>query len=308
MKVYFVYDGEGDASGNIVSKRLEREAYKVKITLPAKWVAGPCLKLLTYFCDTYNKKFPDAPLAADEMALKIGAVELALDQAVEGNVAEYNDVLIVHKASVALEAVPEGSLKCSNFGCGKHFLPADNGDAACAHHAKGPIFHDTAKFWSCCPDRKAQDWADFEAIPPCVTGPHSTENNGAAFVTASAEVDNVPMTGEQLAAMQATQAVEQRAAADAPQRNGAREFEEAVHQNSSQPTQDIVDGKATCRNYGCQQEFAVADNGDASCTFHKGGPVFHDTYKYWKCCADKKQIEFDDFVKVPGCTTGPHKL
>jgi hypothetical protein len=35
--------------------------------------------------------------------------------------------------------------------------------------------------------------------------------------------------------------------------------------------------------------------------------VFWDTYKYWKCCPDRKHMDFDDFAKVEGCTTGPHK-
>lgn len=32
------------------------------------------------------------------------------------------------------------------------------------------MFHETAKFWSCCPQKKAYDWDDFQNIPGCCTG------------------------------------------------------------------------------------------------------------------------------------------
>lgn len=38
------------------------------------------------------------------------------------------------------------------------------------YHAKPPVFHETAKFWSCCPDKKAYDWETFQEIPGCLTG------------------------------------------------------------------------------------------------------------------------------------------
>ena len=72
--------------------------------------------------------------------------------------------------------------------------------------------------------------------------------------------------------------------------------------------QPIVDGRAKCRNFGCQKEFVVTENSDTSCRYHAEGPVFWDTYKYWKCCPDKKKAEFDDFVSIPGCVVGPHRL
>lgn len=302
VKVYFVYDGEGDAP--IAGSRLGREAYKAKITLPDGWMSGPCEKLRSFFTSTYNKKFADKALVEDDLTLHVGPVALPMDGIVSNFVSEYNDILVRHKPPVSeVAAAPEGSLVCGNFGCGKRFLPDENNDGACEHHAKGPVFHDTFKYWGCCPDQRALDWEEFEKIPKCSKGAHVVSDRPVSF--ASAPVENTALSTDQLAAMQAQQAQAAPAGDDKP-RTGPREFEEAVH--AKQAPQQVVDGKAKCRNYACQQPFVVADNNDAACVHHTGGPVFHDTYKYWACCPDKKCIEFDDFVKVPGCATGPHKL
>ena len=303
MKVYFQYDGE-PPSTDIVGGPLQREPYKVKITIPEKWQAGPCSQLLTFFVSTYNKKFADKALVESALLLKVGGVILPLGEEVQRHVREYNDIMILHQVvdKNALQR-PEGSVLCTNFGCGKYFVPHDNTEAACAHHKQAPVFHDTHKYWSCCPEHKALDWEEFEAIPPCVTGPHSTANKAVTFK--SEEIKSVALTEAQKAAMDAGASTTV-TYPDGPRRTGPREFEGATAAQSG--PQQIVDGKATCRNFGCQQVFLVADNHDSACTYHAEGPVFWDTYKYWKCCPDKKKAEFDDFVLIPGCATGPHKL
>ena len=45
---------------------------------------------------------------------------------------------------------------------------------------------------------------------------------------------------------------------------------------------------------------------ELSVRYHKGSPVFHDGEKYWSCCPQKKCIDFESFMKVPGCVTGKH--
>ena len=45
---------------------------------------------------------------------------------------------------------------------------------------------------------------------------------------------------------------------------------------------------------------------ELSIRYHKGSPVFHDGEKYWSCCPQKKCIDFESFMKVPGCVTGKH--
>ncbi|KAI8621665.1 HSP20-like chaperone [Chytriomyces sp. MP71] len=60
-----------------------------------------------------------------------------------------------------------------------------------------------------------------------------------------------------------------------------------------------------CANKGCNQKFDPSENGPTSCEHHPGAPVFHDALKGWSCC-EKRVMDFDDFIKIPGCTLGPH--
>jgi hypothetical protein len=303
VKVYFNYDGEGPQGVEILGQRLGREEYKAKITLPDSWMAGPVERLLTFFVQTYNKKFPDKPLSVDEMKLVIGDVELPVGGIASQFVQEHNDILVLHRPRpVEVAAGPPGSLVCGNFGCGKRFMPAENSDTACHHHAKGPVFHDTAKYWGCCPSHKALDWEQFEAIPRCVIGPHAVSDRAVTFQSPNS-ITNTALSADQVAAMSPPAAM---MTDDGPRRTGPREFEGAAAV-ASEPGPIAEDGTARCRNFGCQQRFVVADNSDTACRFHAAGPVFWDTYKYWKCCPDRKHMDFDDFAKVEGCTTGPHK-
>ena len=41
------------------------------------------------------------------------------------------------------------------------------------------------------------------------------------------------------------------------------------------------------------------------CLHHSGGPIFHEGLKGWACC-QKRVVDFDEFMKIPGCTTGTH--
>jgi hypothetical protein len=41
-------------------------------------------------------------------------------------------------------------------------------------------------------------------------------------------------------------------------------------------------------------------------SYHKAAPVFHDAGKFWACCPDKVKYDFDAFLKIPGCMSGPH--
>lgn len=39
--------------------------------------------------------------------------------------------------------------------------------------------------------------------------------------------------------------------------------------------------------------------------FHPGDILFHEGLKGWKCC-QKREIDFNDALKIPGCATGRH--
>ncbi|KAJ7043183.1 hypothetical protein C8F04DRAFT_1073915 [Mycena alexandri] len=57
-----------------------------------------------------------------------------------------------------------------------------------------------------------------------------------------------------------------------------------------------------CTRKGCGREFS--EDGAESCTFHPGAPVFHEGLKSWSCCSEvyKPVLDFDEFMKIPGCT------
>ncbi|KAI0636793.1 chord-domain-containing protein [Trametes polyzona] len=63
-----------------------------------------------------------------------------------------------------------------------------------------------------------------------------------------------------------------------------------------------------CTHKGCGQDFNPENNGPESCTYHPGAPVFHEGSKSWSCCSDvnKPVLDFDDFMKIQGCTKGQH--
>ncbi|KAI9275463.1 chord-domain-containing protein [Phascolomyces articulosus] len=60
-----------------------------------------------------------------------------------------------------------------------------------------------------------------------------------------------------------------------------------------------------CTHKGCSKDFEEQDNKDNACQFHPGAPVFHEGLKGWSCC-EKRVIEFDEFLNLPGCTFGRH--
>ncbi|KAG5480447.1 hypothetical protein LSCM4_06214 [Leishmania orientalis] len=296
MRVYCIYDGKnvkGDLVNNVA------EPFKLKIDIPASWQQGPCERLLSFFLKTLRTK-RDIDVAAEDVIMMCSGVDLKLQDSLANCISNYNDIYVLHKAAGKVEETHEGELRCTNFGCNQHYREEENTDTSCHHHSKGPVFHDLEKYWGCCEDRKAFDWESFEQIPRCCVGRHSTANK--PFVFPKEEVHNIPLTASQAAYASASPS----AMYDGKRVTGPREFEGAAVVQTE--PQRIVDGKARCRNYGCAKEFVVAENTNSSCRYHRDGPVFWDTYKYWKCCPGKKCLEFDDFVKVPGCCEGAHRL
>jgi hypothetical protein len=167
----------------------------LKITLPKSWKTGPTSQLLTQFIESYNgnASFADNQLQESEMHLCIrqaaGTFEktelapLASNAVVLEAILDRADVYICHGPSFTLEdkaaEVAEelrkkqeelaATVACTHFGCKKRF-PAGGPYPECQYHVHPPVFHETAKFWSCCPNKKAYDWDDFQNIPGCETG------------------------------------------------------------------------------------------------------------------------------------------
>jgi len=287
MKVYLNHEAK-HAKG-------EAPEFKVKTTLPKGWLDGPVEKVIAFFCKQYNAKNPDHALDPEKMQLQNkNDVVLPSSGKVSDHISEYNDLFIVHKPEVVVTKVdrPEGSVQCKNLGCNTWYVEEMNSDTACHYHSGAPVFHDLAKFWSCCEGTKAMDWEEFQAIPACCVGRHCNESKVELFKPSSMPMPTAqPLTEAEIREAEAAAAP----AAPAP-----------VVEDKPGP---IIDGMARCRNRGCTvDKFVVAENHDEACHYHELAPVFHDTAKYWACCPKKKCFDWDDFMKVPTCKVGPHKV
>lgn len=56
------------------------------------------------------------------------------------------------------------------------------------------------------------------------------------------------------------------------------------------------------------EQYDPSNNSAADCRFHPGSPLFHEGLKSYTCCKDtnKPVDSFEDFLKIPGCTSGSH--
>lgn len=62
-----------------------------------------------------------------------------------------------------------------------------------------------------------------------------------------------------------------------------------------------------CKNRGCEKSFDPKENTADSCLYHPAGPIFHEGMKGWSCCS-KRVVDFNDFLKIEGCTRGMHSI
>jgi hypothetical protein len=324
LRAYLTFD-EASSCALRPEAKCGRPTLRHKVILAKAEQAGQCAVLLERFCAAYNAQagVPDAHrLDAADLHLRVGTTVVQANfTPVTNYVADYNDVAVAFSAPPPPVAQHEpGSVPCTNFGCGKRFVPGrDDVAATCEHHAGRPVFHDTYKYWSCCPEKRSMEFEEFERVPPCARGVHRHDLISSAVAVSggggSATVDRKPLTEDEVRALDAKVKGPAAAAAaaapalplgpDAAPVRGPREFSAAGSAAPAAAAPD-ADGKFRCRRHGCGKKFAPADNAPDACRYHKAGPVFHDTYKYWSCCPDKKHAEFDEFAAVPGCAVAEH--
>jgi hypothetical protein len=166
----------------------------LKITLPKSWNNGPTSKVLTQFVESYNAiEALGGPNPLDESQLHLAIKDvngdknvfkdLASDAIIMDSIPDRSDIYVVHGPSQTLADMQSAAaakhkrqqderantVQCQRFGC-KHRFPRGGPYPSCHYHRAPPVFHETAKFWSCCPAKKAYDWDDFQNIPGCCTG------------------------------------------------------------------------------------------------------------------------------------------
>jgi len=185
MKVILHYEEPDDSS---LHKSL-------KITLPKSWKGGPTSKLLDQFVDSYNAI---EELGGTRNPLESSLLHLACRKA-DGDksvlkalpsnavildcIPDRADVYVLSGASQTMQEEElqqqedrkrrqeelQSTVACTRFGC-KNRFPKGGPYPSCSYHKSPPVFHETAKFWSCCPHKKAYDWEDFQSIPGCQSG------------------------------------------------------------------------------------------------------------------------------------------
>lgn len=186
MKVFLRYEDNEDDSTHKT----------LKITLPKKWKSGPTSRLLEQFVESYNggEEGQSNPLEVGSLNLSIrrptngdnGGKELKdlpSDGVVIETIPDREDVYICHgpsRTASEIDAEKQASVEkkkqankdlagCVRYGCNNRF-PKGGPYPPCKHHSGPPVFHETAKFWSCCPNKKAYDWDEFQRLPFCQTG------------------------------------------------------------------------------------------------------------------------------------------
>ena len=63
-------------------------------------------------------------------------------------------------------------------------------------------------------------------------------------------------------------------------------------------------GCNTSSNCGGTSAELAAQNANEPCVYHPGRALFHEGTKGWTCCK-KRVLEFDEFMRIPGCKTRP---
>ncbi|KAI9164265.1 hypothetical protein H9P43_008094 [Blastocladiella emersonii ATCC 22665] len=214
---------------------------------------------------------------------------------------------------------------CVRKGCGKTFDEATNGQEACSFHPGPPVFHEGLKGWSCCAKR-VTDFDSFLKIEGCALGPHSTEaaepvaapapaaaaapaaepKPAAAAAPAPAAAAPKPATPAPTATSSSSAAPTTFSNADSPA-PVKRNTQPAVPDlPAADPAGAVVAPGTTCLRRGCGVKYeSDAVTRATKCVHHPGAPIFHEGSKGWSCCS-RKVLEFDEFLKIKGCTTAEH--
>jgi hypothetical protein len=287
-------------------------AKTTKLTVPKKWVAEKTVaNVIELFTDNYNKTNPDFAIATNAVHLVNNSQEKIYSDAIVGTVLEDRYDYYI-KEGEYLQPVEEDKkvetdtvfkLRCKNFGCNKFYTEEENSDTACKHHVAPPIFHDRIKGWTCCKDKKAYDWEEFQAIEGCTVGRHSTEATGQKIFADSPTVAACNQAELRNPSGPVLKSIDDYNKQNPDATTAASSAVKTINTRKSSRRED---GTAKCQNKGCQKVFTVADNTVDACIYHKGQPVFHDAVKFWSCCSHKKCYDFDEFMAVPGCAKGYH--
>ena len=199
--------------------------------------------------------------------------------------------------------------KCRRPGCLKQYTEEENDDTKCYFHSGKPIFHDLKKGWECC-NVIVYEWPEFEKIRGCCIGRHTDDKEAAGsggFYKSRTVADaSNALEKERIRAMKTADDFNK----EAEEKKKAKEEAEKAAGKEKKPVMTRDGKRYICANKGCSaKNFLPEENGPTACNYHTGEPIFHDLKKYWSCCsADKPAYDWDDFMKIPTCAVGEHKM
>ncbi|CAL9694115.1 unnamed protein product [Knipowitschia caucasica] len=211
-------------------------------------------------------------------------------------------------------------LHCYNRGCGEKFDPQKNREDSCQFHPGVPIFHDALKGWSCC-RKRTTDFSEFLSIKGCTRGRHSDQKPQEPLQpeVSSEKTHEKVLNGTEIIYQgpKSAEALQrERPSPDEPRLKLPHKTSASLEQvlqkmelnerkdQEQRESQGVLPG-TRCKNAGCKTSFQNSDTDKETCTFHPGGPVFHEGYKYWSCCCIKT-LDFNEFLDQKGCSTGKH--
>ncbi|KAK7909432.1 hypothetical protein WMY93_014116 [Mugilogobius chulae] len=212
------------------------------------------------------------------------------------------------------------ALHCYNRGCGLKFDPHTNNHDSCEFHPGVPIFHDALKGWSCC-KKRTTDFSEFLSIKGCTRGRHSNQKPLEPLQPeVTSDKPNNKLTNGAEIIYQGPKSAEalqrERPSSDEPRVKLPHKTSASLEQilqkldlskkqeQEEKESQGVKPG-TRCKNAGCKTAYENSDTDKQMCTFHPGGPVFHEGYKYWSCCCIKT-LDFNAFLDQKGCSTGKH--
>ena len=126
--------------------------------------------MIELFAKSYNAKNPDAQIIASNHHLETNENEKIYSNNICGTVlGDHSDYFIRVGPHESVKRQQESDtsdtkLRCKNYGCQRFYSKEENQADSCCHHTGPPVFHDTTKYWSCCPDKKAYDFESFQEI------------------------------------------------------------------------------------------------------------------------------------------------
>ena len=147
-------------------------------------------------------------------------------------------------------------------------------------------------------------------ITPCTTGKHSTVDD-----TPQPPPDPTKLTNEQVDAKVKAQNEKNANLQPAVARVAVTAQPPRATPSPAPPPEDEDDDPdlpipddATCKRRGCEAQYKSGQSREGEeCVHHPGQALFHEGTKGWTCCK-KRVLEFDEFMKLPGCKTKDRHL